>query len=66
MLIVGLIAISQVPIIMSLIASSAQLMHFHNKKLLLHLNLSFIFMPHSHEFSLKILAPIFFYPNRVL
>jgi hypothetical protein len=46
-------------------ASSTQLMHFHNKMLRLHLNLSFEFKIHNHGFSLGNLVLIFFCPNQV-
>jgi hypothetical protein len=66
MLIKDPIIVFQVLVIMFLIASSAQLMSFHNKKLLLHSNPNSKFMPHSHGLSLEILTPIFFYLNQVL
>ena len=59
------IAIFLILAIESSATSFIQLMHFHNKMLHLHLNLSFIFGLHNHGSSLENLILIFFYLNQV-
>ena len=61
----GLKVISLALAAVSLITSFVQPMHFHNKMLRLHLNLSFIFRLHNHGSSLENLILIFFYLSQV-
>jgi hypothetical protein len=62
---VGLKVISLALAAVSLITSFVQPMHFHNKMLRLHLNLSFKFGLHNHGSSLGNLILIFFYLSQV-